>query len=77
MTIETARNLGNILWLDSLEKQFLLAFLQDAADPGDYLTYLHRISLSISSEFRDFESLDGGSPCHPASFPSSPLFCYH
>lgn len=48
MTIEAARNLGNILWLDPLEKECLPAFLQDAADPDDYLTYLRRISLSIS-----------------------------
>lgn len=51
MTTEAARNLGHILWLDSLEKEFFLAFLQDAADPDDYLTYLHRISLRIISEF--------------------------
>lgn len=32
MTIEAARNLGNLLWFGPLKKDFLLPRLQDAAD---------------------------------------------
>lgn len=31
MTIEAARNLGNLLWFGPLKKDFLLSRLQDAA----------------------------------------------
>lgn len=33
MTIEAARNLGNILWFGPLEKEFFFPLLQDATDP--------------------------------------------
>lgn len=69
MTIEAARNLGNILWFGPLEKEFFFpCLLQDAADPAVTLTYLYRVSLGIVSSTQPL----GGSPCHLAS---SPYFC--